>query len=216
MSAVFAKYKAYTMNRIFIRSLCVSVLFFIASLIINYNASIYALDVASNSVTDFFLDRLPVVNVEIIFIEGTALFYVFVALLAFHEPKRLPFILKSVALFIVIRAIFVSLTHVGPFPEEAKIDSNMITRAFTSGSDLFFSGHTGLPFLMALMFWNQYYLRVIFLLSSFVMGASVLLGHLHYSIDVFAAFFITYTIFVLAQKFFRKDYEVFLHGLDAA
>lgn len=215
MRKILAKYRVYVMNRIFLRSILMGMLFFIVSLIVNYNASIYALDVASNPVTDFFLDRLPLVNTELIFIEGFAIFWAFFTLLALHEPRRIPFLLKSLALFITVRAIFVSLTHIGPFPEEAKIDSNLITRAFTSGSDLFFSGHTGIPFLMALMFWEQYYLRIIFLFSSLVMGASVLLGHLHYSIDVFAAFFITYTIFVIAKKFFRKDHEVFLHGFDA-
>ena len=65
------------------------------------------------------------------------------------------------------------------------------------------------------MFSRQYYLRTVFLLFSLVAGASVLLGHLHYSIDVFSAFFITYTIFVLAQKFFKADYQFFLFGFDA-
>ena len=40
--------------------------------------------------------------------------------------------------------------------------------------------------------------------------AVVLLGHFHYSIDVFAAFFIAYGIADLAKKFFAKEYA-FIH-----
>jgi len=46
------------------------------------------------------------------------------------------------------------------------------------------------------------------LAASLIFGAAVLFGHLHYSIDVFAAFFITYAIFHIAQKFFPKDYKL--------
>jgi len=77
------------------------------------------------------------------------------------------------------------------------------------GSDMFFSGHTGMPFLLALMFWEDKLARYISLTASCIFGAAVLFGHLHYSIDVFAAFFITYTIFQIAQKFFPEDYRLF-------
>ena len=48
--------------------------------------------------------------------------------------------------------------------------------------------------------------RTISLVASLVFGTAVLLGHLHYSIDVFSAFFITYAIFHLAIWLFPKDY----------
>jgi len=38
---------------------------------------------------------------------------------------------------------------------------------------------------------------------------AVLLGHIHYSIDVFSALFITYGIFVIAKKVFARDYLLF-------
>jgi hypothetical protein len=35
------------------------------------------------------------------------------------------------------------------------------------------------------------------------------MAHIHYSIDVFSAFFITYTIFHLSEKIFIKDRKMF-------
>ena len=71
----------------------------------------------------------------------------------------------------------------------------------------FFSAHTGLPLLMGLIFWNERVWRYIYLGISALFGVSVLLAHVHYSIDVFAAPFMTYSIFKLAQYLFEEDYK---------
>lgn len=194
-------------------SVILGVILLTISLVINHLAGVYAAKEASNAVTDILLNRLPVVNVDFIFNEGAVLLILFIGVLLLREPKRIPFALKSVAIFIVIRSIFIIMTHLGPFPERSFINPNDFIQKFTYGSDLFFSGHTGLPFLFALSFWSNKRLRYVFLLISFIAAASVLLGHLHYSIDVFAAFFITYGIFHIAQRLFAKDYKLFIRGL---
>jgi len=71
-----------------------------------------------------------------------------------------------------------------------------------------------LPFLLALIFWDEKYLRYFFIVSSIFFGAIVLLGHYHYSIDVAAAFFITYTIYHIAKKLFPRDFELFKKGIE--
>lgn len=190
----------------------VAILLLLLSLVVNYYAGTYATERASNSVTDIILSNIPVFDLDGIFVYGIVVFWAFVALLCITEPKRLPFIFKSTALFTFIRSIFISLTHLGPFPNSAPIYSNLISR-FSFGGDLFFSGHTGLPFLMALIFWENKLLRNIFLSVSVGFGVVVLLAHLHYSIDVLSAFFITYSIFRLAEIFFKKDQQLFSHGL---
>jgi len=78
---------------------------------------------------------------------------------------------------------------------------------FFTGDDLFFSGHVGLTYLMALLLWDTPRLRYIYLAISIMFAAVVLLGHLHYSIDVFAAYFITYSIYILSTRLFKRDYE---------
>jgi len=183
-------------------------LFLFISLIVNYYAGNYAAVSASNSVTDIILDNIPTINTQFIFVQGILTFLLFIAWLTLKEPKRIPFILKSIALFVVIRSVFISLTHIGPIPNTGPLLEGNFIGKFTFGGDLFFSGHTGLPFLMAMIFWRNKTLRIFFIASAMFFGASVLLGHLHYSIDVFAAFFITDGIFRISERLFRKYYEM--------
>ena len=141
----------------------------------------------------------------------------FVILLGLVEPKRIPFLFKSAALFVCLRSFFIILTHFAPPINESVVNSsNFLERLLAgSGYDLFFSGHTGFSFLMALLFWENKYLRIIFLSASLIFGAAVLFGHLHYSIDVFSAFFITYGIFNLSKWLFKKDHQLFADTVKA-
>lgn len=183
-----------------------SIVLLLASLVVNYFANLYTVSHAGNYVSDILLDNLPVFNVEVFFYEGFFSFWLFVILLTLSRPRRIPFVGKSIALFIVIRSLFIMLTHLGMPPQHSYLDPNDIFRFTTLGNDMFFSSHSGLPFLLALEFWDVRSLRLFFLFSSTFFASVVLLGHLHYSIDVFAAFFITYAIFHMARRLFPKDY----------
>lgn len=207
MPKFLAKHRALWSKRDFTISVIFGFLTFIASLVANFFSGTYASSRASSSVTDLILSNLPVVNLDFIFVEGFAIFAILVTLICLLEPKRIPFVLKTVALFIFIRAIAVSLTHIGPFPTQAPIDESRIVDWFNFTGDLFFSGHTGLPFLMTLIFWREKILRYFFLTVSILFACAVLLGHWHYSIDVFAAYFITHTIFHISKIFFKKDFQ---------
>jgi hypothetical protein len=195
------------------RAVITGTVFLIASLVINFYAGLYATERASNSVTDIILSNTRVYDVDGIFIYGSMMFWWFVAVWCSFEPHKIPFTLKSIALFVVIRSVFISMTHIGPFPTKVSIDPTSIISLFSFGGDLFFSAHTGLPFLMALVFWNNIRLRLFFLFCAILFGVVVLLAHLHYTIDVLSAFFITYTIFHLAEYLFKKDRLLFHKGL---
>lgn len=195
-------------------SLLEAILLFVTSVYVTHFASKYAHIKASNHVEDIILSNTPVFDFEFIFVQGAIMLSLFVVVLCVRFRKTAPFVLKSVSLFIIIRAMFVSLTHIGPYPSKLTLESGMLN-FITSGNDLFFSGHTGLPFLIALIFWDHIYIRALFLASSVIFGVIVLLSHLHYSIDVFAAFFITYTIYHIAIKLFKKDYEFFAFEVPA-
>lgn len=209
MRRIINNHKNVWKDKLFTKATLIGGFLLLCSMAFNYGAANYASESVSSPVTDLFLSNLPVVNVDLIVVEGAVALILFVAFILVQEPKRLPFVLKSVALFIFVRSIFISLTHLGPFPQHSLVDSERILQAIGIGypGDLFFSGHTGLPFLFALIFWDHKKLRPIFLSVSIIFAISMLFGHLHYSIDVFAAFFITYGIFHIAQWFFAKDYE---------
>lgn len=207
-----SRYKPYLRNKNFLLSSTVAVILLFLSLVVNLYAGTYATEKASNPVTDIILSNIRVFDVDGIFVYGTIIFWVFTGILSLTRPRCLPFTIKTLALFVFIRSVFISLTHIGPFPSQLIIYSGIISK-FSFGGDLFFSGHTGLPFLMALIFWDEVYLRILFILSAIFFGILVLLAHLHYSIDVLSAFFITYAIYHLSEVLFKKDRKIFMVGL---
>lgn len=210
MKKLARKYRAQFVQKEFLLSFFASLLFFSVALVINFYAGLYANENASNSVTDIVLDNIPVFSVDEIFIYGPVVFWTIVGLFCLWEPKKFPFVLKSIALFTVIRSLFITLTHLGPSPDQLIIDySSDFIKKFTFGADLFFSGHTGLPFLMALVFGKNHQLRNIFTVVAIFFGIIVLMAHVHYSIDVLSAFFITYTIYHIAVWLFPKDHTRF-------
>jgi hypothetical protein len=198
-------------NKRFIISILVGIVFIIAAYILNYYTSMFATGHAGNQVTDLILSNIPTFDVDQIFIYGPLIMWIFIAIITLYEPKRIPFMLKSVALFVIIRALFTTLTHLGPYPYEIPVGyATGWANSLTFASDLFFSGHTGLPFLIALIYGKVHRLYYfIFFGASAFFGVIVLLGHYHYSIDVAAAFFITYSIYVIATKWFKKDMNRF-------
>lgn len=183
-------------------------LLLLVSLIVNFYAGTYATENAGSAVTDIVLDNIRVHDVDGIVIYGPLIVFALVTFLILKRPARIPFTLKTIALFVFIRSFFVNLTHIGPFPDQLVIHSSIINK-FAFGGDLFFSGHTGLPFLLALIFWESMYLRFLFIGSAIFFGVIVLIAHMHYSIDVLSAFFITYAIYRIAESIFKKDHALF-------
>jgi len=216
MEKIIHKHKDIWTNKDFILSVIFGFLLLVVSFVINFYAGVFATANMSNSVTDTLLSLLPVVNLHFIIVDGIPIFLGLLVVLSALEPKRIPFIMKSMALFVIIRALFLTMTHIAPFPDREIVVSTGFIHLFFVGGELFFSGHTGMPFLMALAFWESKTIRNIFLFFTVVAAVSVILSHVHYSIDVFAAPFITYSIFVIAKKFFVKDYKIFMETIHGS
>jgi hypothetical protein len=208
MQAALSQYRTLFGAAPFVRSVAQGAVFLAASVIAIFAAVTYATTNASNHVTDIVLSNVGPFDMRFLFVYGTFTgFVIFGSLLAW-KPNRLPFALKSIALFLLVRAVFVSLTHIAPSPIEPPTPAPFLNSIFY-GSDQFFSGHTGMPFLVALSFWHMPLLRLFFLAMTAFFGTIVLLGHYHYSIDVLAALFITHGIFQLACWLFPRDYALF-------
>jgi len=194
-----------------VSSLLLLALAYIVEHFANAYAFAYSLRPTTNHVGDLVLDIIPALNLNFIIIEVALVAIVLSVWLVFSKPEYILFTLKTVALFVIIRALFISLTHVGIHPDNIApglgfFDAVYLYLNFQTG--LFFSGHTGLPFLMALIFWDARAVRLVFLGLVLVFGAAVLLAHIHYSIDVFAAPFMAYGIFAIARYFFPRDYQL--------
>ncbi len=209
MHTVLARYKKTWHDRDFRTSLPLAILLFLLSLVINSYAIRYATEFASNPVTDIILSNTRAYEVDALFVWGTLIVGVFSMLVIFAHPKRIPFVLHALTLFILIRAAFTSMTHTGPFEETYISDFGTVINHAFFGADHFFSGHTGMPFLGALAFWHIPWIRNSFLAASAFFAVVVLLGHLHYTIDVAAAFFITYAIYHIAIQLFRREHRLF-------
>ena len=110
------KYKLYFTNKGFLKSLSISLILATVGFFINYYANIYAAESSSNPVTDIILSNIPVYDVDTIFIYGPLFVGLYIAFLCLKEPRRMPFVIKVSAFFIIVRSIFISLTHLGPFP----------------------------------------------------------------------------------------------------
>lgn len=196
------------------RATALALLSFLASVVVVFDAIAYATASVSNPVTDIVLSNVPVMDVDGLFVYGTLILLVFITLLLFANPKEAPFVLFSLALFYFIRSFFISLTHIAPYPIPLSADfGTTVTKMMFAGGDLFFSGHVGVSFLLALIFWKIRELRFAFLAFSIFFAVVVLLGHLHYSIDVAAAFFITYAIHDLAKTLFPRSFALFCEEL---
>ena len=211
---MYANLKEYVKeNKDFLGASVFAVILLAASFVVNFYAGTYANLSVSNSVTDLILSHIRTFDLDGIFIYGAVVFWMFIIFLCLYRPRRIPFVAKSLALFILIRSIFITLTHIAPPVGHIIIPVTSIFDKISFDGDLFFSGHTGLPFLMALVFWDNKYLRYLFIATSIFFGAVVLMAHLHYSIDVLAAFFITFTVYHMAEKFFKKDQQIFISGI---
>lgn len=191
------------------RSFYTGIFLLILGMVFQYYSSNYSIAHSEQFVGDIFLDNLPTINLNFIVVEGALLCLLGSLVFILLQPKYLIFTIKTVAVFIALRAFFVAITHLGLYPNQIVPSKGFFDKLYLSlnlQSGYFFSAHVGLPFLVALIFWKEKISRIIFLALSFVFGVSVLLAHIHYSIDVFAAPFMAYSIFKMSEYIFKEDF----------
>lgn len=195
-----------------VRSLVNGLILLALAVVFQYYASAYVDRVPSNSVADLFLSILPVVNLNFLIVEGALCAIALSIILVLAKPKYLLFTIKAAAIFIATRAVFISVTHIGIYPGQVGPDPTGFFDHLYTGLGLeagfFFSGHTGMPFLMALIMWDEKFWRYAYLILAIVFGIAVLFAHVHYTIDVLAAPYMAYGIYRMSRYFFMEDYKL--------
>jgi hypothetical protein len=159
---------------------------------LDYYSGVYVSSTGGVDVPDLILDHVHPVNLEPVFIYG----YLGIILALFSYPlvfhiRMLHSVIAQFSLLVMLRSVFMIFTHLETPPDAIAVHFPWIFAKLSFENDMFFSGHTAIPFLGFLLFRSSP-IGYLFLLGSLVMGTTVLAMHLHYSIDVFSAFFITY------------------------
>jgi len=121
----------------------------------------------------------------------------------FKDPQKLMIGLQSYGLMVIFRTIAMYLTPLEA-PGTLIVLDDPFVQLFGKGDvltkDLFFSGHTGTLFLLFLLAENKT-LKILFLISTIMVGSAVLMQHVHYSIDVFVAPFVAYCSYRIIKNF---------------
>lgn len=181
-----------------------SLAFLAIALTLNNIAGKYVDRVGNAVSTDIILDNIPVVDLSTVYVYGYALVIAILFLYpVLFERKCFHVVVTQLSLLICIRSFFITLTHLKPPANAIMIHFPSVFPMFVFSNDMFFSGHTALPFLGYLLF-KRRRIRVFFLLATITLALTVFFMHDHYSIDVFAAFFITYGSYKLGNLFFEK------------
>lgn len=182
----------------------VSIIFLIISLAITYFMGDYTSEIKTVAVPDLILDHVPVVDLSFLFFYG---FEIVIAVLLLYplvfNVKEFHIAISQLSLLVLIRSLFTALTHLGVPSNSISIYSSGLYNWLVFQNDLFFSGHTAIPFLGFLLYRKEK-IGIFFLIATVVLAATVLFMHLHYSIDVFAAIFIAYGSYKLGNWLFRK------------
>ncbi len=152
---------------------------------------------------DPVLARLPVVNLVPILSYGWLLTHMFALYLAAtYYPRRMPYFLGTIGLLVLVRTVFIAVNPLGAPEGMLNLNASYLFQPLRGvlafDNEFFFSGHTALPYLYALML-RENWLRLPFLGISVLMAVSVLLTRNHYTMDVLGAYFITYTVYRMSR-----------------
>jgi len=176
----------------------------LSSFAVNNKVSTYVDHVQGQAVGDLILDNIPIYDLNFIFFWAVLIFWLGNIIYRLIFPKEFPFILVSLSLFVLVRCFFISLTHIGP-PETLLVVPDELSY-YSFNADMFFSGHVGAPFFYALLT-SVKNVKWIAIIYSIIMVVIVLMSHGHYSIDIFASFFIAHSLSILMLKLKPKFLE---------
>ena len=153
---------------------------------------------------DFVLDAIPAMNVSV----PTFVIIWSMVLLVFYRIYQNPMLFLVIAygfiLMCLCRVLTISILPLNPPPGLIMLKDPIANIAYGGNGifitkDLFYSGHTGNMFLFFLCLQAKWD-KIFALTAALLVGILVLVQHIHYTIDVLAAFVFTYFIYLAAKK----------------
>ena len=159
--------------------------------------------------TDWLLRHIPVVNVSPMLSWGWFVLHLYAAWVAIaYYPRRMPFLMFTLGIYILVRTVFIFLSPIGPpagMVDLSKLDMvfSRIMGTYTFNNEFIFSGHMSIPFIFFLFF-DTPFRKTVMLTGSLIMGVCVLLSHNHYTVDVLAAYPVSYSIYVLSGNLYYR------------
>jgi hypothetical protein len=128
----------------------------------------------------------------------------FICFRSAQNPEMFLVMLSSLVILCISRMITITLIPLNPpiglIPLKDPISSLFYggTEVFIT-KDLFYSGHTSTQFLIFLCLKKRND-KIVAFIATIIVGMLVLIQHVHYTIDVLAAFVFTYVIYLLGKK----------------
>ncbi|HBL19021.1 MAG: hypothetical protein A2X36_13625 [Elusimicrobia bacterium GWA2_69_24] len=159
--------------------------------------------------SDWLLRRLPLVNTLPVLSWGWfALHFYAAGAAAAYQPRRLPFLLFLLSVYLAVRTAFVFLSPIGApvGMVDMRVHDLIFSRllgTWTFTNEFVFSGHTAIPFLFFLFFRTRG-LKALMLAGSLTMAVCVLLSRNHYTVDVLAAFLVSYSVYALSESAYGR------------
>jgi hypothetical protein len=206
MQEVKSKFKSWKKDLITHKQkLVLSLLFLIIAIIFKFISGAYADGKGFASPKDLILDHIPSLDLSIIYVWLFVLvLLMFFAYPLIYKPKMLHYSIGLFSLLLMVRSGFTVLTHLKiPIGAIAVRYSPKIFDIFDFTNDLFFSGQVGLAFLAFWVYKENKNLRYFMLACSIVSGIVALFMHIHYSIDVLSAYFISYGVYKIGDFIFK-------------
>jgi membrane-associated phospholipid phosphatase len=121
----------------------------------------------------------------------------------YHFVQNPPVLVRAILTYSFLALIRICMMYSIPLdpPPEMISLTDPFVELFGTGStldrDLFFSGHTSTMFMLFLLAYKPVYKKV-YLAGVVLVGASVILQHAHYTIDVLVAPFVAYASYRIA------------------
>lgn len=181
-----------------------SVILVVLAAFLDFYSGVYVTARGGTEVPDLILDHIGPIDLSPLFVYGyLALVAAMFAYPLFFHIRMFHTVLSQFSLIVVLRALFMIFTHLETPSDAIPAHFPWVFGGLSFQNDMFFSGHTAIPFLGFFLFKGSAY-RYLFLVGSITMGTVALLMHRHYSIDVFSAFFITFCSYRMGMRAFGR------------